>query len=300
MGGDPRRIEEKQRLAFMDLNEAIKLYPGFSEAYYVSGFGKYLSPNPARKSYEAAISDFNTAIDLSPNFPKAYLYRGFAYKRIDEHRKACDDYLRFQQTAGFLTSADREAARAAGWLSGPFLEENGCSAPKEHRVGIRPSGSAVDCSSTITTVQLQQCADAGDPMAMFEQGMWAYVKQDFKGAERYWRPLLERKHPLGYYGMSQFYNDGVAVPRDCKRAFEYATIAANADVADAQFSLAHFYLRGDCAQKNIATAKKWLSRAAAGADRAVFGGDKNASSTLTNLENCIATTRAGDKVWCRE
>lgn len=73
--------------AIQDLNQAIKLNPGLSEAYLSRG----VAYSQQRKRI-AAIADFNQAIKINPENAKAYYYRGDEYLQLRSRQKALQDF----------------------------------------------------------------------------------------------------------------------------------------------------------------------------------------------------------------
>lgn len=72
--------------AIKDLDQAINLNPGLSEAYLSRGVA--YSQQGVRI---AAIADFNKAIEINPENAKAYYYRGDEYLQLGEKQKALQD-----------------------------------------------------------------------------------------------------------------------------------------------------------------------------------------------------------------
>lgn len=69
--------------AISDFTKAIKLKPGFSDAYLFRGQARViyakLAPLGLSKNYRISIEDFTKVIKLDPNYAEAYLCRGNAY-----------------------------------------------------------------------------------------------------------------------------------------------------------------------------------------------------------------------------
>jgi cytochrome c-type biogenesis protein CcmH/NrfG len=69
------------------LNEAIRLNPNLTEAYYNRGL-VYWNLN----QYQRAIEDCNEAIRLNPNLPLTYYFRGSIYRKLGQYQRAIEDF----------------------------------------------------------------------------------------------------------------------------------------------------------------------------------------------------------------
>jgi protein O-mannosyl-transferase len=74
-------------LAIEDYNDAIRLNPDLSDAYYRRG-----SAYSALGQYQIAIADFNEYIRREPEDARAYYGRGNAFSEIKQNRTAIEDY----------------------------------------------------------------------------------------------------------------------------------------------------------------------------------------------------------------
>jgi tetratricopeptide (TPR) repeat protein len=72
--------------AIKDYDEAIRLNPKYTTAYYVRGLAQVL-----KKDYAAAIKDYDEAIRLNPKYAFAFRERGLAYNNLKEYAKALAD-----------------------------------------------------------------------------------------------------------------------------------------------------------------------------------------------------------------
>lgn len=70
-------------------NEAIRLKPQFTEAYYNRAVA-----NTALKKLEEAIEDYDQAIELRPEFVKAYVNRGNMKTQLGKSEEAVEDFDR--------------------------------------------------------------------------------------------------------------------------------------------------------------------------------------------------------------
>ena len=81
---DPKKDYGK---ASEDFDKAIKLKPGYPEAYCYRGLAKV-----RQTQYTDAIKDFEQAINLKPGYPEAYCYRGLVKVRQAQYKEAIKDF----------------------------------------------------------------------------------------------------------------------------------------------------------------------------------------------------------------
>ena len=75
--------------AVSQFNRAVKIDPGYADAYYNRGLAFY-----RKGEYDRAISDYTKAIELFPRDFDAYFNRGLAYYGKGEYDNAISDYTR--------------------------------------------------------------------------------------------------------------------------------------------------------------------------------------------------------------
>ena len=98
--------------------------------------------------------------------------------------------------------------------------------------------------------------------ANFEDGVSAYLAQDYVAALEAWRPLAEDGHPAAQFGMGLSYENGRGVEQDPTEAALWYRKAAEQDLADAQFNLGNLYLNASGVPKDLLEAVRWFRRAA--------------------------------------
>jgi len=103
---------------------------------------------------------------------------------------------------------------------------------------------------------------AGPASAGFEEGVNAYLKQNYALALAEWRPLAEQGHSASQFGMGLAYENGRGVARDPIQAAIWYRKAAEQGLADAQFNLGNVYLNGRGVDKDPIEAVRWFRRAA--------------------------------------
>jgi len=98
--------------------------------------------------------------------------------------------------------------------------------------------------------------------ASFEDGVRAYLAQDYAAALQAWKPLANQGHAPSQFGMGLSYENGRAVERNPAQAAIWYRKAAEQDLADAQFNLGNLYLNALGVPKNSVEAVRWFRRAA--------------------------------------
>lgn len=98
--------------------------------------------------------------------------------------------------------------------------------------------------------------------ASFEDGVRAYLAQDYQTAIAEWRPLAQKGHAAAQFGLGLSYENGRGVKRDLTEAAIWYRKAAEQGLADAQFNLGNLYLNGTGVAKDPDEAVRWYRRAA--------------------------------------
>jgi tetratricopeptide (TPR) repeat protein len=81
-----RDLGQYQR-AIEDYNEAIRLKPDYADTYNNRG-----SAYNTLGQYQRAIEDYNEVIRLKPDYTNAYINRGHAYDNLGQYQRAITDY----------------------------------------------------------------------------------------------------------------------------------------------------------------------------------------------------------------
>ncbi|MBT5675453.1 MAG: hypothetical protein HOJ07_07170 [Rhodospirillaceae bacterium] len=113
------------------------------------------------------------------------------------------------------------------------------------------------CAALLVGVLSAAPAEAG-----FEDGVRAYLAQDYAAALNVWRPLAEEGHAPAQFGMGLSYENGRGVERDPTQAAVWYHKAAEQGLADAQFNLGNLYLNASGVPKDPVEAVRWFRRAA--------------------------------------
>ena len=98
--------------------------------------------------------------------------------------------------------------------------------------------------------------------ADFNDGVKAYLAQDYDAALLAWRPLAEQGHAPAQFGLGLAYENGRGVDRSLERAGFWYRKAAEQGLQDAQFNLGNLYLNGAGVEKDPVEAVRWFRRAA--------------------------------------
>ena len=92
-----------------DLDQAIRLDPGYAPAFVVRGLATY--------DHGRRIADFSQAIALDPKYARAYLYRGQTYTYSNNYARAVADFDFAIALDGKLTEALQARARPTARLA---------------------------------------------------------------------------------------------------------------------------------------------------------------------------------------
>ena len=98
--------------------------------------------------------------------------------------------------------------------------------------------------------------------AKFEDGVQAYLAQDYGAALDAWRPLAEDGHAEAQFGIGLCYENGRSVERDLTLAAVWYRKAAEQGLDEAQFNLGNLYLNAEGVPQDLAEAVRWFRRAA--------------------------------------
>jgi TPR repeat protein len=114
----------------------------------------------------------------------------------------------------------------------------------------------------VSAVLLVGSFSAVPAFANFEDGVRAYLAQEYTAALDIWRPLAEEGHAPAQFGMGLSYENGRGVERDPTQAAVWYHKAADQGLADAQFNLGNLYLNASGVPKDPIEAVRWFRRAA--------------------------------------
>lgn len=82
-------LQQKQyKLAIVDFNKAIEIWPKYSFVYNDRG-AAYL----ALQDYQAAMNDFDQSIKINPSYFRPYLGRAYIFELMGRHDQAKDNYV---------------------------------------------------------------------------------------------------------------------------------------------------------------------------------------------------------------
>lgn len=115
---------------------------------------------------------------------------------------------------------------------------------------------------TICAALLLGVLTAQPARANFEDGVRAYLAEDYAAALELWRPLAEEGHAPAQFGMGLSYENGRGVERDLTEAAVWYRKAAEQELADAQFNLGNLYLNATGVPRDPIEAVRWFRRAA--------------------------------------
>ena len=98
--------------------------------------------------------------------------------------------------------------------------------------------------------------------AKFEDGVQAYLAQDYDAALDAWRPLAEDGHAEAQFGVGLCYENGRSVERNLALAAVWYHKAAEQGLDEAQFNLGNLYLNAEGVPQDLVEAVHWYRRAA--------------------------------------
>ena len=91
----------------------------------------------------------------------------------------------------------------------------------------------------------------------YQDGLDAYLKQDFKTVFQKWKPLAEHGDANAQYNLGYMYAKGQGVPQDDKEAVKWYRLSAEQGDANAQYSLGVMYDNGQGVPQDYKEAVKW-------------------------------------------
>ena len=94
-------------------------------------------------------------------------------------------------------------------------------------------------------------------------GLIAYLNQEFSVAFRLLHPLAEKNVPLAQMLVGRLFAKGYGTPQNCELAVEWLVRAAQRGNAEAAFDLASFSEQGNCVPPSASQALAWYQIAAA-------------------------------------
>ncbi len=104
----------------------------------------------------------------------------------------------------------------------------------------------------------------GSALADFNEGLAAYLREDYATAMEEFRPLAEQGHPTSQFYMGTLYYEGSGVPKDYSRALQWWVKAAQQGSSDAENSIGFVYLHGEGVERDETVAAEWIRKAADG------------------------------------
>ena len=91
----------------------------------------------------------------------------------------------------------------------------------------------------------------------FQDGVDAYIKQDYKTAHKFWLPLAEQGDANAQQLLGVMYVKGQGVSQDYQEAVKWFLLSAEQGLPEAQFSLGKVYDKGQGVPQDYKEALKW-------------------------------------------
>lgn len=96
----------------------------------------------------------------------------------------------------------------------------------------------------------------------YRLGATRFVTKRYTDAHAVWLPLAENGHARAQFGLYKLYAGGLGVKeRDEKKAFEWLTMAAEAGLPNAQYTMGDVLLRGKGVKQDQSAAVGWYEKA---------------------------------------
>lgn len=100
--------------------------------------------------------------------------------------------------------------------------------------------------------------------ACYRWGATRFVTRRYTDAHAAWRPLADSGHARAQFGLYKLYSRGLGVEKpDPEKAFEWLTMAAEAGLPNAQYTMGDVLLRGKGAKQDESAAVGWYEKASA-------------------------------------
>ena len=99
--------------------------------------------------------------------------------------------------------------------------------------------------------------------AGFEEGVAAYIRDDYDTAYRELLPLAQQGNAVAQLALGWMYREGHGAPQDYKEAMKWYRLVAEQGEADAQFNLGVMYVKGRGVPQDYVQAHLWYTLAAA-------------------------------------
>ena len=97
--------------------------------------------------------------------------------------------------------------------------------------------------------------------ANFDDGLAAFINEDYKAAAKQWKPLAEKGDAKSQKNLGILYFNGKGVLKDFKKAVSWLEKSAEQGEAEAQFILGKMYIEGAGVISSYRVAKKWIQLA---------------------------------------
>ncbi len=104
----------------------------------------------------------------------------------------------------------------------------------------------------------------GSAAADFNEGLAAYLREDYATALEEFKPLAEQGHLTSQFYIGFLYYEGSGVPKDYSRALQWWVKAAQHGSPDAENSIGFVYLHGEGVERDETVAAEWIRKAADG------------------------------------
>jgi len=283
----------KLEQALKSLNEAVRVYPDYAQAYYERG-GTHL----LLKAYDQAVADFSKTIELKPKdlLVDAYNNRGFIYnEHLQQYEQAIQDFTRALQL--------NPAYARAAYNRGLAYDRSGKTVPaiQDYTRTLELEPDYVDAYNNRGIVYLESkqydkaLADFNKaialkpdyPLGFYNLGLiYAYQNKHTQALEHYTQAIkLNPRYVEAYHNRGFIYNDILKEYGKALADFDKA-LELNPDYINAYYNRGLTYYNQNQFAKAIADFAQVIQRNAKDADAFYYRGESHYQ--LSEFDKAIA------------
>ncbi|UCH26010.1 MAG: sel1 repeat family protein [Trueperaceae bacterium] len=108
----------------------------------------------------------------------------------------------------------------------------------------------------------QDLRTSREPLPSFDEGVAAFLQEDYRAAAEVWRSLAEAGHQQAQFRLAELHRQQLIDPAEAAEATRWYRAAAEQGHADSQFMLGVAYFDGEGVGQDYLNAAKWFRQAA--------------------------------------